>query len=327
MKTKKELLKEAFSLDLSGYTTAHIERTKDIIVDLIAGAPTLSKLTPAATGIKAGTTVQVPVMTDTVLFVTSDCPTSGTGSTTLSPRAFSPVRLTNREIWCPDSLDAKLPMLQTAGAKNESLTFEDLVIEYKVKESTRQLEKMAWRANTSTGSGNLALTNGYLKIADGETGSLAGYATFSSFTSGNAISTLTTALTNRSESMYEYESDVVIFLSNAYYDILADAFLNTYGNAGTGMYLNDGQENQLGMREMKWPNKSIRIRATHGLDSNNSIFITPESNLKYVTDLEADRESVDVFYDKFNRSVVSDLIFTIGFNYMIPGNVIYWKKV
>ena len=325
MKKKEEIYKEIYSLDVSGYAD-FIENKGVIIANLIAGAPTLADIVPQ-TGVKAGTTVEMNILNTTINWQAGDCVTGASGSTVVAPRSVTPRRITDREEMCLDVLDAKLPMIQKPGARNEELPFANQYMDLKVALNSKNLEKLAWRGQYGVGSGNLSMADGYLKIADGETSDLGYYATFSGITAGNAISTIrNSVLANRTDIMFEAD-DLYINVSQQDYSIIADAIVDAYGIAGTGVFQNSGDQNQLGVQVMRFPGTNVFIRGTHGLNSNGSIFCTMKSNLRYVTDMESDRESVDLFFDKYHKALVSDLVFTIGFQYEFPENVIYIKKV
>lgn len=325
-KSKNEIKNEIFTNpDLSDYS-AYVGNTGEIIANVIAGAPTLTKLIPMM-GVKADTTAPLNILSTGVTWTNGNCVSTATGeSVVLAPRSISVKRLSDRELLCLDEIDAKLPMIQASGAKNEELPFSALFINLKVAENSKELEKLVWQGNTSLVSGNLSKANGLLKIADGETSDLAYYATYSTFTTSNAISRIQTALDNRSEKMYEMDN-LVVWLDQPKYSILSQAIIAAYGIAGTGAFVNTGVENQMGVQEMMFPGTNVRIRGTHGLNGNGSIFMTNENNLRYATDLESDRESVELFYDKYHKQLVSDLVFAIGFQYEFPENVVYIKYV
>ena len=316
---------EAFALDVSSWTD-YIDRKRDIIANVIAGAPTLANLVPVL-GAKANTTVEVPVLDTNVAWSSANCVASGTGaSTTIVPRTADVKRLKDREELCLDELDAVLPMIQAAGAKNEELPFANLYINLKVAKNAKALEKAAWVSNVTAQTGNNAITSGYLAIADGETADLAYYSTFTGLTVANALTTLQTMIDNRSEAMFEME-DNVIYCSLPYFSIISQAIRAAGYYAGTGLYENNGQMNQLGINEMLFPGTNVRIKGTHGLNGNNSLFLTNEMNLRYVTDLESDKDNVDIFYDKYHNELVSEITFAMAFQYDFPENVVYLKKL
>ncbi len=320
--------KEEFALDVSAWTN-YIDRQSDIIANVIAGAPSLKNITPMV-GAKANTTVEFPVLTVDVVWQSGDCIASGTGATTiLKPRTATVKRFTDREELCLDKLDAVLPMIQSAGARNEELPFGQLYMDLKVQKNANQLEKAAWRSNLTGQTGNLAITNGWLAIADSEIADLGYYSTFTGMTAANALTFVQELLDNRTDIMFEMDNLIInTSLTNASY--IAQAIRNL-GNgaifAGTGAYENNGQLNQAGFVEFYIPGENVRVRGTHGLNSNNSLFMTSEDNLKYITDLEHDKENVELFYDKSHKALVSDIVFSMTFQYAFPENVSYIKKV
>lgn len=323
-KSKKEIKDEIFTNpDLANYAD-YIGNTGEIVANVIAGAVTLANLIPM-TGVKANTTAQLNILSTDVQWTNGNCVATGTGSATvIEPRAISVKRLSDRELLCLDEIDAKLPMIQAAGAKNEELPFSALFMDLKTKANSKELEKAVWQGDTTLLSGNLSKVKGFLKIADAETGALAYYNTFATFIVGNAITIIQEALDNRSEAMFEMDN-LVIYIDQPKYSILSQAIIAAYGVAGTGVFVNTGVENQTGIQQMIFPGTTVTIRATHGLNGNGSIFMTNESNLRYATDLESDKESVELFYDKYHKQLVSDIVFSIGFQYEFPENVVYLK--
>ena len=173
MKTKKELKEEVFALDVTTLPD-HVENTGEIIADIIAGSSTLKDLVPM-TGAKANTQVQLNILNTDVTWSGADCVSAETGdNTVIAPRYVDITRITDREDLCLDKLDAKLPMIQAAGARNEDLPFSALFIDMKVNKNSKEVEKLAWQGDTA-GAGNMALSDGWLKIASGETADLAFY--------------------------------------------------------------------------------------------------------------------------------------------------------
>lgn len=324
LKSKDELRKECFSLDVSGYSD-FTDNKGEIIADVIAGAPTLGNLVPM-TGAKANTTVQLNILSTSLNWSSSNCNTNLSGTTTIAPRNVSVVRLNDREGLCLDEIDAKLPMIQAAGARNEELPFAELYMNQKVALNSKELEKLAWRGSVTGQTGNLNKTDGWVEIAKGELGSLAYSGTHTGFTSANAIDIVKNLLAQRTPEMYESE-DMVIYMSNSYYNTLSQAIVDSYGIAGTGLFVDSGNENQNGFMTMLFPGTTVKIKSTYGLNTDDNIFMTDTPNLRYVTDLEGDAEQVDLFFDKVSKTLISDLVFAIGFQYESPARVILSRKV
>lgn len=324
MKNRNEFRKEMFALDVSTMPD-FVDNKGEIIMDLLAGAPTLAGIVPM-TGAKANTQVQLNILDTSVVWDAGNCVNTVTGGdTTIDPRFVDVVRLTDREEICLDDLDAKLPMLMPAGARNEILPFAKQYIELKVNRNSKQLEKLAWQGNTGTGTGNMALVDGYLAIADGELSDLAYNDTFADFFT-DPIAVVDELLENRTDEMYEMD-DFVINMPLSYFSALAKAIRNSFGISGTGDFMNSGQENQAGVATMIYPGTNITVRGLAGMGGKDAIFATSLSNLRYVTDLENDKEDVELYYSKDKKAMVSDLVFAIGFQYEFPGKVLYMTKL
>jgi len=328
-KTKKELLDECFALDVTNYSD-YIERTAEIIANVVATAPTLQDLTPM-TGVKANHTVQLNILDTSVVFSNADCVNTATGdATVLSPRNVTVKRLTAREEMCLDVLDSKLPMIQSAGARNEELPFAALYMDLKIAEVGKWLEKMLWQGDTTIvgTTNNLNKVTGFLKIADGETGALGYYDTITAtdLLPANIVATVQGLINNRTAEMYEMEN-VKIWMSQGDYATLQQALLKDYGIYGAGVFENTGKPDGSGMSRSYFLGTNVEIIGTHGLNGNRSIFMTNHNNLRYVTDMESDKEHVEIFFDKYHKRLVSDIIFAMGFQYEFPENVGYLKFV
>lgn len=318
---------EKFALDVTGYAD-WTENNGDIIRNLVAGSYTLQNLIPM-TGIKAGVTAQMNILTSDVTWSASNCVAAETGdNTVLAPRDITVTRITDREELCLDDLDAKLPMIQAAGARNEDLPFSELYIQEKIERNSKALEKLVWLGDTA-GAGNLALTDGFLKIASGETGSLAYTATFGAGDlaaianfAADPIGTLEIINQNMTPELDERD-DFCVWMSLANAKAAAKDIRDTYGIDPTGNYLNSGDERQNGFMTFYLPGTNVKVVGTHGFNSDGRIFATYEANLRYGTDLENDSEQVDLFYAKYEEKLVSVIKYTIGFQYQDPSQVIY----
>ena len=282
-------MKEIFSLTVSALPDT-IENKGEVIMNLLAGAPSLTNITPEL-GAKANTQVQLNILETSVNWSTGDCVNEDTSSgTTLFPRYIDVVRLTDREELCIDKLDAKLPMIMSAGARNEELPFANQFMELKVNMNSKQVEKLAWQGLLSSGAtGNLATTEGWLKKASDEKSDLQYHAAYTAMTASNAIAIADQILANRSDEMFEMEN-FVVNLSLPDFSVLSKALIKEHGISGTGSLVDTGVENQAGVLSMVYPGTTVVFRGTHGLNGANAIFATPDSNRRYATDLEGDRE-------------------------------------
>ena len=316
--TEKKLF-EKFALTPTGY--ADFEgNANEVIAQVIAAAPTLGDLVPQ-TGIKAGSSMNLNILRSDVSWSSSNCVATETGdNTTLKPRNISVVRLADRELLCLDELDAKIPQLQRAGAMNDELTFSQAFIDLKVKANAKQLEKLAWVGSITGGTGNLALTDGFIEIAKAESGDLAYYGTTTGSTLATIIDDVRVALNNRTDEMYEMGAVIYMSTANAALlsQALVDANLFNYGQVS---------EDELGVVSFMFPGTNVKVKGTYGLAGNASFFLTIEGNLRMGTDLENDKENVELFFDRYHKQLVSDIVFAAGFQYQFPEQVVLIAEV
>ena len=306
---------ENFALTPTGYADFD-GRENEVISQIIASAPTLADLIPQI-GIKAGSSTNLNILRTDVTWSSADCVSTETGdNTTLKPRNISVVRLSDRELMCLDTLDAKIPQLQKAGALNTELTFSDAFINLKVKQNAKQLEKLSWLGNVATGTGNLALTDGFIAIAESETADLAFYATQDAPTLGTIVDDVRVALNNRTDEMYEMGATLYMSSANAAMlsQALVDLNLFNYGQVS---------ENENGILSFTFPGTNVKIKGTYGLAGSVAFFMTLDGNLRMGTDMENDKENVELFYDKYHKQMVSDIVFAAGFQYEFAEQVVY----
>lgn len=316
---EKKLI-EKFNLTVSGY--ADFEgREAQVISEIVASAPTLKDLVPM-TGIKANSSTDLNILSTDVTWTSGDCVATETGNNTvLKPRKISVHRLSDRELICLDKIDAKVPQLQSAGALNDDLSFSEALINLKVAKNAKALEKLAWAGSLTGQTGNLSLADGYIEIAKGETGSLAYYSTMTAQTKATIIDTIQTkVLDNRTDEMFE--NGMTIYLSNSYASLLSQALIDK-----NLFHFGQVAENADGTMRFTYPGTNVKITGTYGLNSLNHLYATIDGNLRFGTDMESDKETVEVFYDKYHKQLVSDIVFAAGFQVELASQVIFIAKV
>ncbi|MCP4761465.1 MAG: hypothetical protein GY870_06760 [archaeon] len=254
-----------------------------------------------------------------VTWSSANCVATETGdNTSLNARKISTTRLSDRELMCLDDISAKVPQLLRAGAYEDEITFSEALIELKVKQNAKQLAKLAFQGSITGGTGNLALADGYLEIAKGESGDLAHYATTTGSTLSTIIDDVRVALNNRTDEMFENATTIYMGVANASLlsQALVDANLFNFGQV---------KEDELGYLSFMFPGTNVKVVGTPGMAGG--FFMTVDGNLRYGCDLENDAESVEVFFDKYHKQLVSDIVFSIGFQYHEPAQVIFIEKI
>lgn len=318
---------ENFGFDVSDYSTA-VERSAELITGMLEKNPFFDRIT-VMPGHKANTIAQLNVMATSVFYSNANCVNSATGdATVIEPRTVNLKRLSEREILCLDDLDAKLPQLQRAGARNTDLSFAQLYVDLKLSEANRQNIKMAWQGDTAiVGTTNLNKVDGWLKRANAEKLEIAYYATTGTVTAANVLGLVADLVNNRSELQYERSADLRIFVDNATFDLISAAYITEHGINATGVFGDTGYQNQTGVRRMKDPASGIIIEAQGGLDGKGGLFMNTDENFILATDLRSDSEDVSLKYNEFDKSMYYDMVWTAGFTYGLKELVSYIELV
>ncbi len=314
-----------FDITVSGYTNDFVYRDDEIISQAVESSEIMLGITPI-TGIKAGTTKDINFLIDDVVWNNGACGVTAAGTSTLAPRTVAVSYIYDRFTMCTGDLSQKIPQLLKAGAYDENLGdgLMNHLVQHRVDVNAKYVEKALFLGDTVSGTGNMAKVNGLLAIAGGETGDLAHYGTFSGFTSGNAVATIETIATNRSDVSFEIE-DFTIYVSLSDFSIIKAAYLAAFPTMinGSDVYFNE----KLVKNTFRHPVENIMIKGTHALTGNGSAFAMPYSEMRYAVDLQAELQAIDVFYEKKDKKYYFDIIFGLGFQYIDPANVIYIEKV
>lgn len=286
-------IEQKFDINLNDYTPIEFN-TKEIIADLFGKTPMLSDV-KMYTGIKANTLADVNVLTTDVTYDTSNCVADETdGNTNLTKISINVVRFSDREKLCADALDAL--MLSTPGAKNEELLFEEELIAVKSDANRRAIEKIVAQGDISNGD---PIDGYYTQAVAGNAQMTTGVVS----TPSTIIDDVEAMINARTDKAFEMGFD--IYLSLAEYSMLVMA-LNKDARFVEASVAEDGSQS------FNYPGlDSVIVKGTAGL-TNGKKFGTTRGNLIAGTDLESDRENVEVFFDKVGKQVISDITFALG---------------
>ena len=216
----------------------------------------------------------------------SSCGFTATGSDTFSNRLLSPKFLKVNKEFCPKTLlktwahsDARM------NALGQELPFEELLINNNINELAKVNERLIWEGDTTSGSGNLALMDGIITIAKKDENTVKQEK--GTDTIWQRVQKLWLALPA------EIADKTTIFMSIANYKQLIVELMNA------NMF--HVFEEYQGTYEMTMPGANVRIKGVSGITSD-VILATPEENLYLGVDGESDSETVDLYFDKSDRT-------------------------
>jgi hypothetical protein len=294
----KKYSKEDFSYVVSSITGFTDQSSQELMAKALIGATT-PKYANVKLGIKGTQTLNL--VDSTPVFQAGACGWSASGTTTLTQRDITVCPERINESLCPDSLyDTYQSMLLTPGQTEESVPFEQVIADLKVKQIQQRIEQQLWQATTAGGD----CFDGFKTlIASGQTGVAvsASGTTFSPSaaygSNGNPI-TEVDKLINALDDNAMAREDLVCFMSYANFRLYVQALTraNFFAN-----YI--GGTSVTASMEATHPNTNVLVIPTIGLNGSNQITIGPKEYTVVGFDLLQDHERLDIWWSRDNDEV------------------------
>lgn len=286
------------ALNLAGLSAYTNENAMDLIKEAVLRGRTVD-LIQVQGGIKSAATINR--LSTTINAAAGACGWSATNSTTLDQRTITVDDIKINESICLNDLENYYTQVQmNPGSYNTDIPFEQLYAENKKDQILGLVEDLIWRGDKVSGSGNLALANGFKKLFDaGITASSAYYGTYST----NTTTLASTIVSKVDEAISKINTDIIdtddlhLFMSYADYRIYARALRDANYFAYTGA------ENQGLDFSQVHPGTNVRVVAVRGLNGTNRWVLTRASNLYVGTDLLSDAEDFKIWYSQDNDEV------------------------
>ena len=239
--------------------------------------------------IQTGVTAETPIIrldSSITLADASSCGFTATGSDTFSNRLLSPKFLKVNKEFCTKTLlktwahsDVRM------NALGQEMPFEELLINNNINELAKVNERLIWEGNTTSGSGNMLLMDGIITIARADLNTV-------------KQEKGSDDLWTRVEKIWlslpaEIADKCTLFMSIANYKQLIVELMNK------NMY--HVFETYEGEYRMTMPGTNMVIRGVSGI-TEDVLLATPEDNLYLGVDGESDSETVDLYFDKSDRT-------------------------
>ena len=259
--------------------------------------------------IQTGVTAEQPIIrldSTITLADASNCGFTATGSDTFTNRLLSPKFLKVNKEFCPKTLlktwahsDVKM------NALNQEMPFEELLISNNINELAKVNERLIWEGDTTSGSGNMLLMDGIITIAKADVNTV-------------KQSKGSDDLWARVQKIWlslpaEIADKSTLFMSIANYKQLIVDLMNK------NMY--NVFETYDGEYMMSMPGTNMVIRGVSGI-TQDVLLATPEDNLYLGVDGESDSESVDLYFDKSDRTFKFVVEYAYAVNYAFSEFVI-----
>ena len=259
--------------------------------------------------IQTGCTAEQPIIrldSTITLADASNCGFTATGSDTFTNRLLSPKFLKVNKEFCPKTLlktwahsDVKM------NALGQEMPFEELLISNNINELAKVNERLIWEGDTTSGEGNMLLMDGIITIAKKDENTV-------------KQSKGSDDLWARVQKIWlslpaEIADKSTLFMSIANYKQLIVDLMNK------NMY--HVFETYDGEYMMSMPGTNMVIRGVSGI-TQDVLLATPEDNLYLGVDGESDSESVDLYFDKSDRTFKFVVEYAYAVNYAFSEYII-----
>lgn len=294
---------EKYTKENFSYVVSSISGFTDQVGGELLSKALVGATTPMHVNVRLGIkgTQALNLLDSNPSFQSGACGWSASGTTTFSQRNITTCDERLNESLCyKDLYDTYLSMFMAPGQTSESVPFESMIADLKVKQIQQRIEQKLWSATTGGGDcfdGFSAL------IASGQTGvavSVSG-TTFSPSaaygSNGNPI-TEVDKLINALDDNAQAREDLVVFLSFANYRLYIQALTraNFFAN-----YINGAQQiGGAGAMGVVHPNSNVKVIPTIGLNGSNKVTIGPAEYMVVGFDLLSDHEKLDMWYSRDN---------------------------
>jgi len=240
----------------------------------------------------------------------TDCTFNADGSATLTQRGINTAVLkTDMEI-CPRNLIGKYAeYLVRVNATEESLPFEQYIMDGVTAELNKKIERLIWQGDTATDTADLKWTDGLLKIASEDDDVVK----VNVSASGDAFEVIKKVYMAMTDEAIERGGE--IYVSPALYRQFVMALMekNLYHYAGPQAEYPE---------EFYFPGTNVKVVNTYGLSGSNQILGTFAKNIFYGCDMEGDNEDIDLWYSRDNRTFRLEALWNSGVQIAFPEHVV-----
>jgi len=288
----KKYIKTNFDYDVSGLTAYVDEQSPDLIVRSVSEAKTLGYIT-IQEGVKK--TEELKLMDDSITYQASgSCALTPSGNTVFTDRAIGVESLGYMKKFCNKDLAGfwtQLALRSGANEENKDLPFEEQLTSYLLQLHAHELDKLIWRGNKSTGTGNLAMMNGYAQFLTTGAGCVnLNTSSTVAITNSNAYDVFYECFTNTPSNVAE-ASDLICFTGR-------ENFNKLMKNLVDSNFFHYSPSAIATMNEVILPGTDMKIVKVNGLNTKDDIYTGRASEFVFGTDLTSDFESFDLWYSQ-----------------------------
>tara|TARA_B110000285_G_scaffold61298_1_gene70478 strand:- start:3581 stop:4552 length:972 start_codon:yes stop_codon:yes gene_type:complete len=287
----KKYLSSNFDFDVSGLAAYVDEQSQELLVKQVTAGKTLEQIT-IQEGVKGS--AEIKLMDDSLVYQAGDCTMTASGDTVFTDRAISVETLGYMKKFCQKDLAGfwtQLNLRAGAMAEDEELPFEALIIEYIQTLQSNELDKLIWRGNKSTGTGNLAFMNGFRSILTTGAGCVnLNTSSTASITNANAYDVFYEVFENSPEAVAE-SADFKCFTGRENFNKLIKNLVDLN-------FFHYSPEQIASMDSVVVPGTDMVVSKVVGLNTLDNIYTGRASHFIFGTDLTGDLDQFELWYSK-----------------------------
>ena len=287
----KKYVSDKFDFDVTGLTAYVDEQRDDILVKQVTRGKTLDYIT-IQEGIKGSQ--ELKLLDDTLTYQAGTCTMTASGDTVFTDRAISVEDLGYMKKFCQKDLAGFWTQLElTAGAMGEDkdLPFEEAIVNYILALHSNDLDKLIWRGNKSTGTGNLQWMNGFRQFLTTGNGCVdLNSSAVAAMTNANAYDIFYECFTNSPEAVAESE-DFVCFTGRENFNKLIKNLVDLN-------FFHYSPDQIAQMDSVIVPGTDMVVRKVVGLNTLDNIYTGRASHFVFGTDLSGDLDNFELWYSQ-----------------------------
>jgi hypothetical protein len=307
------------SLNVAGLTAYVDQERMALIKKMILGGRSARFLT-VQPDIKSAASINL--LSSNLIAQAGGCGFTNTGTTVLTQQTLNVCPLKVNESICLDTLEQYYTQaMMNPGSYNTTIPFEQIYAEEKVSQISSLVDDLIWKGNTVSGTGNLNLCNGFIRLADTTySGSVVdgNVANYTAITAANIIAMVDDAVNAIPANIIDMD-DLYLYCGYDFYRTYATALRNA------NLFAYTGAEDQGESFSQMVPGTNVRLIAVKGLNGTNKFFISTKSNLYLGVDLLNDYENFELWYSLDNQEVRMASKWKQGVNAAFWDYVVYFK--
>ena len=287
----KKFIKQKFDYDVSGLAAYVDEQREDLITRSVTEAKTLRYIT-IQEGIKGSE--EIKLLDDTLTYQAGDCEMPPAGDTVFTDRAIAVETLGYMKKFCQKDLAGfwtQLALTPGASAEDKNLPFEAQITNYLLSLHALELDKLIWKGNKATGTGNLQWMNGYRQFLTTGNGCVnLNTSSVASIDASNAYDVFYECFTNTPEAVAE-SADFVCFAGRENFNYLMKNLVDLN-------FFHYSPAQIATMEEIIVPGTDMRVVKVPGLNTLDNIYTGKASHFVFGTDLSSDFDNYDLWYSQ-----------------------------